>query len=134
VRLLIDTNVFLEILLAQAQADIALDLLSAVDEHEFYASDFSLHSIGLLLLRQRQPEMFRAFLRDLLTDVGVTVLSLSAIDLENVVEHAQQHHLDFDDAYQYAIAEIHDLVIVSFDADFNRTPRGRQMPADILSA
>ena len=76
-RLLIDTNVFLEILLAQAHADVVLDLLSAVDEHEFYVSGFSLHSIGLLLLRQRQPEMFRAFLRDLTMDVGVTIWKMS---------------------------------------------------------
>jgi hypothetical protein len=131
-RLLIDTNVFLEILLAQAQADVALDLLSDVDEHEFYVSNFSLHSIGLLLLRQRQPEMFRAFLRDLMIDVGAPVLTVSAIDLENVIEQAQRHHLDFDDAYQYAIAELHDLVILSFDGDFQHTPRGRKTPAEIL--
>jgi len=29
--------------------------------------------------------------------------------------------LDFDDAYQYALAEKHDLIIVSFDSDFDKT-------------
>jgi len=42
-------------------------------------------------------------------------------------------NLDFDDAYQYAIAEKFNLTIVSFDSDFNRTERGRKTPAEVLS-
>ena len=30
------------------------------------------------------------------------------------------------------MAEKHDLTLVSFDADFDRTDRGRKTPADIL--
>ncbi|MFA6372325.1 MAG: hypothetical protein WCW68_06850 [Methanothrix sp.] len=41
-------------------------------------------------------------------------------------------HLDFDDAYQYVAAERNDLVLVSFDADFDKTDMGRKTPADIL--
>lgn len=40
--------------------------------------------------------------------------------------------LDFDDAYQYAVAEKHNLTLVSFDKDFDRTERGRKTPAEIL--
>ncbi|MBN2466385.1 PIN domain-containing protein [candidate division WOR-3 bacterium] len=40
--------------------------------------------------------------------------------------------LDIDDAYQYVAAKRHDLTLVSFDADFDRTDRGRKTPADIL--
>ena len=40
--------------------------------------------------------------------------------------------LDFDDAYQYVAAETHNLTLVSFDADFDRTERGRKTPADVL--
>ena len=40
--------------------------------------------------------------------------------------------LDFDDAYHYAAAEKHNLIIVSFDRDFDRTERGRQIPAEVL--
>lgn len=42
-------------------------------------------------------------------------------------------NLDFDDAYQYALAERYDLTIVSFDSDFDRTARGRQSPSQIMS-
>jgi len=37
-------------------------------------------------------------------------------------------HLDFDDAYQYSAARRYGLLIVSFDADFDRTTEGRVIP------
>lgn len=37
-----------------------------------------------------------------------------------------------DDAYQYVTADKHNLVIVSFDADFDRTERGRKTPQAVL--
>jgi len=40
--------------------------------------------------------------------------------------------LDFDDAYQYAVAARYGLTIVSFDSDFDRTERGRRTPGDLL--
>ena len=40
-RLLIDTNIFLEVLLEQARAEEARSLLAAVESHEFFISDFS---------------------------------------------------------------------------------------------
>ncbi|MEK6288198.1 MAG: hypothetical protein AABO57_20960 [Acidobacteriota bacterium] len=65
-RLLIDTNIFLEILLEQSRAEEAKELLRKVDQHDFFISDFALHSVGLLLLRQRKPEVFRSFLSDIM--------------------------------------------------------------------
>lgn len=65
-RLLVDTNIFLEILLEQNRAEEAKDLLRKVDQHDFFISDFALHSVGLLLLRQRKPQVFRQFLSDLI--------------------------------------------------------------------
>jgi len=49
-----------------------------------------------------------------------------------VAESARRFGFDFDDAYQYVAAEKHNLILVSFDADFDRTKRGRRTPADIL--
>lgn len=42
------------------------------------------------------------------------------------------HNLDFDDAYQYVAAELHNLTLVSFDPDFDRTPRRRLDPLAAL--
>jgi len=36
--------------------------------------------------------------------------------------------LDFDDSYQYAVAQKYSLEIISFDADFDRTEKGRKIP------
>ncbi len=131
-RFLLDTNIFLEVILEQDKADEAKALLSKIQEHDFFMSDFSLHSIGLLLFSQKQYNVFKQFLRDMIFNAGIMVSSLSAHDMEIVTTSAEQFNLDFDDAYQYAIAEKYGLTIISFDSDFDRTQRGRMKP-DIAS-
>lgn len=131
-RLLIDTNIILEILLAQEKANEARGLLAKVESHEFYISDYSLHSIGTILFRRTKPHVFRQFLKDMLIHAGMAVITLPIEDMVSVIEAAKAFKLDFDDAYQYAIADKHMLTIISFDADFDRTERGRRRPAEIL--
>lgn len=64
--------------------------------------------------------------------VGVSLLHLGLEDILQVLETMQQFHLDFDDAYQYVAAEKYGLTLVSFDTDFDHTPRGRRTPGQIL--
>jgi len=132
-RLLIDTNVFLEIILEQENAGQAKDLLQRTREHELFITDYSLHSIGLLLFRRKRHDVFKSFLRDLAIRAGMTVISISLDRMEAVIDVAQKFRLDFDDAYQYVAAEEQGLILVSFDADFDRTTRGRKTPAAILN-
>ena len=127
-KLLLDTNIFLEVILDQERANEARTLLSEIEGHEFFISDYSLHSIGLLLFRRGKHEVFRQFLRDMILGVGVAVITLSAQEMESLIEVAQRFNLDFDDAYQYAVAERYGLTIISFDSDFDCTERGRKMP------
>jgi predicted nucleic acid-binding protein len=131
VRLLIDTNIFLELLLNQLKSDEARNLLSSATGHEMFISDFALHSIGLLLVRQGKESVFRQFVLDMILNAGVQVLSLPAENMDLALDAVARFRLDFDDAYQYAIAEKYALTIVSFDGDFDRTARGRLLPADI---
>ena len=126
VRLLLDANIYLEILLDQEQSESARTLLAAYADHEFFLSDFSLHSIVLSLFRRQQHSRFREFLTDALDRPGTTVLSLDAADMEAVVENSQRFGLDFDDAYQYTVALKYDLTVVSLDSHFDRTDRGRK--------
>jgi predicted nucleic acid-binding protein len=130
-RLLIDTNIFLEIILQQEKADDAAALLRKAGGHEFFVSDYSLHSIGLLLFRRRLHDIFRKFLSDIRANAGVTLVSISMNDMEAVVNAATMYNLDFDDGYQYVVAEKHGLSLVSFDSDFDRTRRGRKAPSEI---
>jgi hypothetical protein len=56
----------------------------------------------------------------------MTVISISLDRMEAVIDVAQKFSLDFDDAYQYAVAEEQGLILVSFDADFDRHRRGEK--------
>lgn len=131
-KLLLDTNVFLEVLFRQAQQVVAQQVIQAA-AHERYISLFSLHSIGVLLQRRGQPHRWQAFLQDLIYSGRIQVVSLPLLELGQVMNAAQSLGLDFDDAYQYVVAERFSLTLVSFDKDFDKTPRGRQTPQAILS-
>ncbi len=131
-KALLDTNIFLEIILSQERSDEAKQLLLKSAQHEFFITDYSLHSIGLLLFRRKQHEAFRSFLDDVLVNGGIVLLSLSSDDMETVITSSQKFGLDFDDAYQYSVASRHDLDLVSFDTDFQRTDRGCKTPSQML--
>src|SRR5689334_3903370 len=107
-RALLDTNIFLEIILSQEKAEDAKSLLLKSAEHEFFLTDYSLHSIGLLLFRRKQHDAFRAFIEDILINGGIGLLSLLPDDMGSVISASQEFSLDFDDAYQYTVASRHD--------------------------
>lgn len=130
-KVLLDTNIFLEIILSQNEAEQAKNLLLKSAQHELFITDYSLHSIGLLLFRRKQHESFRAFLDDVLLNGGIGVLSLLPDDMDLVISASQKFGLDFDDSYQYVVASKHDLALVSFDTDFQRTDRGHKTPSQI---
>lgn len=131
-KALLDTNIFLEIILSQERVEEAKSLLLKSAQHEFFMTDYSLHSIGLLLFRRNQHEAFRSFLEDVLLNGGVGLLSLLPDDMDSVIASSQKFSLDFDDAYQYAVAISRDAVLVSFDTDFQRTDKGYKTPLEIL--
>ena len=133
VKLLIDNNIFLEVILGQEKAEEAKALLTNTKDNDFFFSDYSVHSIGLLLFRRKQHDIFQEFLLDLTTKAGMRELSIRVDELRSVIKVAQKFNLDFDDAYQYAIAEKRGLTLVSFDKDFDHTDRGKKTPAEILS-
>jgi len=63
--------------------------------------------------------------------MGIRLIALTAEGLEGVLLPARQFNLDFDDAYQYALAECYGFAIVSFDTNFDRTERGRKTPSQV---
>lgn len=127
-KLLLDTNIFLELIFNQRQALIVRVLLNSIS-HKLFISDFSLHSVGVQVIRRRGAQRWRRFLEDLILPGHVTVLSLSGAQLLSVGDAAQRFGLDFDDAYQYVTAEENN----SFDRDFDKTTGGRQTPQEITS-
>lgn len=130
-RLLIDANVILEIILQRKNSAQSQKLLAVTEGHDYFISNYSLHSIGTLLFKMGKRHEFIKLLDDLVKN-DIEVLELQEMDLMNLKELSEKFHLDFDDTYQYAVAEKHDLIIVSFDKDFDKTHRGRKTPEEIL--
>lgn len=131
---LLDTNIWLERLLGQAKSDEVGDLLDRIPAAEIYITDFAFHSICVVLARLKQEIVLLDFVEDVFIDGEVTLASVRPEETAQLIDVMRRFNLDFDDAYQYAVAEKHDLVIVSFDSDFNRTTRGKKTPAEILAA
>ena len=128
---LVDTNIFLETLLDQDKATEVQSFLHSIDLNIIFMTDFSLYSIGITLFRLKKFTLFISFLDDIVVD-GIDILSLDPEDLKTLDRSVQQFSLDFDDAYQYAVAEKRNLQLVSFDKDFDRTERKRKEPAEVL--
>lgn len=130
-QLLLDANVFLEVLLQQQQAGDAEELLENSAAHELYISDFALHAVCLIALRHKAFDVLTRFLADTINSGNISVLAIPAEELIEVVDAVQLLRIDFDDAYQYVLAEKLRLTLASFDSDFDKTPRGRQTPQAI---
>lgn len=97
-------------------------------EHLFI-TDFGFYSLGIFLFRVGRHDLFVKLTEQL----KGKMVRLGSDDFGRIAKVAQQFFgLDFDDAYQYVAAEKHNLVIVSFDSDFDRTERGRLTPDQAL--
>jgi len=131
---LVDTNVWLERLLDQERSAEVGQFLGTVASDELLMSDFSLHSIGIILDRLGQRGTLPRFVDDLFVDGQVTLVSVPPEAMGHLVAQMDRFSLDFDDAYQYVAAEQSSAMIVSFDGDFDRTDRRRQAPVDVLVA
>ena len=129
---LLDSNIFLELLLDQDKADEVERLLRALPGETMYISEFSLYSIGIVLFRHKLFDVFVQFVEDLVIFGGIRLVRLYPEDVKRLDEVARCFDLDFDDAYQYVVAERYGLIIISFDSDFDRTKKGRKVPRDLL--
>jgi len=128
---LLDTNIFLELLLDQKEAASVQALFNTRVPRDLHISDLAFHSIGIILYQKNAARLFSELACDLFGEGGITILSLGSEDIVQVEEVAAAFGLDFDDAYQYVIAEKFDLMLVSFDSDFDRTDKKRIIPAGI---
>lgn len=114
---LLDTNIFLEILLSQNKKEDCKKFLNDNLENIFI-TDFSLHSIGVITSRNNLINIFETFLNDLLPKVQI--LSLHQNSYVKLPLIIKSHGLDFDDAYQFLCAEENKFKIVTMDKDFEK--------------
>lgn len=114
---LIDTNIFLEILLEQEKSNICKDFLNS-NLGNIVISDFSLHSIGVILFRNQKHQVFQEFILEIFP--RTSIYSLPSEMYESIHEYATKNGLDFDDTYQSLITKYYELTIVTMDNDFKK--------------
>ena len=56
VRYLVDTNIWLELLLKQEKSDVVSEFLTIVPPNQLFVSDFAIHSIGVILSRLKKKD------------------------------------------------------------------------------
>ena len=133
---LVDTNVFLEVLLEQSRVKECLLFfervsLSQYRQYRIVLTTFSLYSIGLKLEKHNMQEGFRSFLSDSEKHEFLFV-STGPHEEKEILTICTTYRLSFDDAHQYWAAKKLNAKLVSFDTDFDRTDLKRYTPKDIL--
>jgi predicted nucleic acid-binding protein len=78
--------------------------------------------------------LFLKVVQDLLIKGGIGIMRLGAEDMGMISESSKRFNLDYDDSYQYVVAEKYNLIVVSLDKHFDRTGRGRRTPEELLRA
>ena len=114
---LVDTNIFLEILLNQDKKESCKKFLNS-NADKLNITDFSLHSIGVILFRYCKEDIFQKFVEDVIPNTKLISLPVGLYD--EVVNVRKSMGLDFDDAYQYSLAKYYRLKLVTMDKDFRK--------------
>ncbi len=115
---LVDTNIFLEILLKQDKSNYCKSFLEK-NIAALHISDFTLHSIGVILFKQNEVQLFLKFISDTLPNVDLISLPKSKYD--ELIKVKSKFDLDFDDAYQFGLCQHFNLKLVTMDRDFKKT-------------
>lgn len=126
---LLDTNIFLEILLRQSKDSACRSFLES-NSGKIFVSDFSVYSIGVILLRVKKAEVFLNFLDALLP--SCEILRLSIDELRQVHSVSTATGLDFDDSLQLVLAHIYELTLVTLDRHFVQVEQMQSPPAPIM--
>jgi predicted nucleic acid-binding protein len=134
--LLIDTNIFLEVMLAQPRRKACVEFLNAViaGEQKAAVTDFSLYSIMIILDGRGKLRELDRFLRSLSAYRGLTLYATSLQDKVDAVQLASDGEFDVDDAVQYVSArKLRVKAVVSLDKDFDHREIPRTDPEEIDS-
>jgi hypothetical protein len=73
----------------------------------------SLHTIGVILLKQKKLRIFEQFLNDVLPNA--TIISLPKVKYSEIISISSKYKMDFDDSFQALVALEFELVIKTMD-------------------
>lgn len=114
---LLDTNIFLEILLQQEKSEECKKFINK-NSGELCISDFSLHSIGVILFRLKKSDVYTDFVNDIFTNIKL--VSIPVKTYATMTKLSLEKGLDFDDTYQCLVAQEREYTLVTMDKDFER--------------
>ncbi len=132
---LIDTNVFLEVLLARSRREGCKSFLRRVvsGERECAVTDFTVHSIIVVMDGLKRLEALKTFLGSLNAYKGLRTLSTSLPVEIGAVEQALSKGLDMDDAVQYSAALSANVeAIISYDKHLDGLEIPRKTPEQLI--
>ena len=125
---LLDTNIILEILLDQKNAEKCANFINAHLNQVLFITDFSYFSISVKMFNLKRFKDLQKLHEDLIISRIITIIKLESIDWDRVIHISKEFNLDFDDSYQFAAATKFSLQIVSYDKDFDLTSLNRFKP------
>lgn len=132
---LVDTNIFLEVLLARSRKDECKRFLSELRDGRKRAivTDFTVHSIIMIMGGFKRLEALKVFLQSLAAYKGLHTFFTGLSTEVRAVEHALDKGLDMDDAIQYAAALSANVeCIVSYDKHFDGLEIPRKTPETLI--
>ena len=129
---LLDTNIFLEILLEQEKSGECEILLKNIKNSKvlFYVSSFTLHSIEVAMIHEGKIELLSDFLRFILANKIIRLDTNTNEELQ-ILNFAKEFELDFDDAFQFYLCRRNNLKIISYDKHFDKLRIERVEPRDV---
>jgi hypothetical protein len=131
---LIDTNIFIEMLLDQKRANECQKLFELIHSGKViaYVNSFTIHSIEVILERNKKLDMLESFLKDIDEAKGLKRFDTTTLEEKFAIALTKKFGIDFDDALQYYLCKTLNLKIVSFDKHFNKTDIKCLEPKDVL--
>lgn len=122
--MLLDSNIFIETLLAQERGRACRRLLERVRDGEIKATvtDFHIDSVAIVIENYGKDwRELNLFLSSLLRYKGLTIYPLDLASRIMATYLMRDHKLDLDDALAaQALRELSTDTIISYDSDFDR--------------
>ena len=119
---LVDTNIFLEVLLSRTRKEECKKLLRSLKDgkRSGIITDFTIHSIIAIMDGLNRLNELKTFLLSLLAYQGLHIHHTTITDEVKATEFAVERNLDMDDAIQYSSAlSANADAIISFDKHFD---------------
>jgi predicted nucleic acid-binding protein len=130
--ILLDTNIFLELLLGQKRATECENLLELISKGQTEATvtHFAVHAVEAAL---GDESSLATFLRNLEHSVGLYIYETNLSEEMAAALMSEKIGLDFDDTLQYFVAKKLGVdAVVSFDEHFDKVDLRRVEPRDLL--